>query len=414
LSDRSSIVHPDVLLFFFFYADCMAENQEINTTVPEKQFLKYEDYLNSMTEKATIYHGKKIKLDLISTIVSYIVLISLVLLKVPNLLNYIGPFGQEYSFLSILWVAILFLTIYTLIGLPFSYMGEKTEREYEFSTLTWKKWAKNQLKGYLLMVVIASLMIEAIYSALHFEEGMWWLWGFGGYFIFAAVLTTLVPIVIIPLFTKLDPMPESSLRSKMEKLADDMGISYKDIYIWHLSDQSTKANAAVMGFGNTLRIVLGDTLINQFKEEEIEIVMCHEIGHQKHKDIYTGILFSGIVFLFAFYIIELLFQGAIEMLNFTARSDPASIGFFVTTLFVIQELTSIASNWYSRSREKKADLAALKHIPNMEVYESAFTRLAMQNLSYPNPGKFEILMRYSHPPIATRIKYARDYLESES
>jgi STE24 endopeptidase len=376
----------------------------------EIEYLTYDEYLGSFTNKANEYHKKNLSMYLIGKLTDPVILVAIVFLGITGIFNENSPFTSEYSFLSVLWTSVWLITLIFILGVPFSYYSERIEKNYEFSTLTWKKWIWNQIKAYLISVIIFSLLIEAIYSALHFTGDLWWIWAFAGYFVFAGILQALAPILLIPLFTKMTSLPEGELRTRMENLADSMDIKYKDIYLWHLSDQSTKANAAVMGFGPTTRIVLGDTLVENFRIDEIEVVMTHEISHQKSKDIYRGTLFTGIISLIAFIVIEQIFKWAIPYFGFTSRSDPATIGLFVASLMIILELMSVLSLWHTRVREKVADLLAISKIPDMQIYESAFARLAKQNLSYPNPSKLEIVFRYSHPPIEQRIAYAREYL----
>lgn len=384
------------------------ETKELQTSTAD--YLQYEEYVNSFTEKATVYHDKKMKIANTKRLLDPLILILLVVLRVPNYLNNNCPFGKEYSFMSVLWVASLFFIIYYVLTQPLAFFDHRIEEEYEFTTLTRRKWIMNQLKGFAVGFVIFVLLIEALYSALAFTGTAWWIYGFLGYFVVAGILQTLMPIIILPLFTKLEPLPEGELRTIMANLADSMGINYKDIYLWKMSQQTTKANAAVMGFGNTIRIVLGDTLVQNFRLDEIEIVMAHEISHQKHKDVYKGTVFTGIMALIAFYLIELSFPTIMTAFGYSSRAEPATIGFVFMAISIIFELFSAGSLWFTRRMEKAADLSAINKIRNLQVYESAFSRLAMQNLSYPTPSKLEIIFNYSHPPIATRIKYAKEYL----
>ena len=96
---------------------------------------------------------------------------------------------------------------------------------------------------------------------------------------------------------------------------------------------STKVNAAVTGFGKTLRIMLGDTLLQKFREDEIEIVMAHEIAHQKNKDVYRSILFNGLIAFLGFYFVDLGFDYFIEWFDYYGKDDPAtSLKYFFVSL----------------------------------------------------------------------------------
>jgi STE24 endopeptidase len=297
-----------------------------------------------------------------------------------------------------------------LISLPIGWINERIEREYEFSTKTWKKWAKDQLKQLIISLVLFSIFIEAIYLGIDQSSDEWWIVATAIAIVFTALVLMASPY-LISLFTKLVTFPAGETREKVENLAKDMGIKYKDIYLWKLSQQTKKANAAVMGFGKSIRIVLGDTLVDEFRDDEIEVVMAHEIGHYLHKDIYRFLgYYSGLFFIF-FYIIETGFQEAINQFDYTSRSDPASIGYILAALLILMNIFGILSNWYSRRREKAADILAIKKFANLEIYESAFSRLSQMNLPNPDPSRLEVIFRYSHPPIRERVRYATEYLQ---
>lgn len=376
------------------------------------QYLTYEDYKSEIDEKTKNYHDRRLRITISQTIFEILLLILLVIVDFGGFLSRILKLDSSYSILGVLLISVIIITILFLSNTIFSYLGEKVELEFEFSTLTWKKWAKRRIISYLLLVTIFTLIIWGIYSFMLLSTSWWWLYSFFAYFFFTGFLQFLAPILIVPLFYKLESFPEGELRNRMIKLADDMGVKYKDIYLWRLSDATTKVNAAVMGFGSSIRIVLGDTLVQKFRDDEIEVVMCHELGHQKSKDVYRLLLFSGIITLVIFVVIHLSLNFIVEYYNYGSISAPATIVFFIAAMTVVQELLSIITMWYSRRREIAADITAINKLGDIQIYESAFTRLAKTSMSYPDPSRLEVLFLYSHPPIRDRIKYAKAYVKS--
>lgn len=376
------------------------------------QYLTYEDYKSEIDEKTKNYHDRRLRITISQTIFEILLLILLVIVDFGGFLSRILKLDSSYSILGVLLISVIIITILFLSNTIFSYLGEKVELEFEFSTLTWKKWAKRRIISYLLLVTIFTLIIWGIYSFMLLSTSWWWLYSFFAYFFFTGFLQFLAPILIVPLFYKLESFPEGELRNRMIKLADDMGVKYKDIYLWRLSDATKKVNAAVMGFGSSIRIVLGDTLVQKFRDDEIEVVMCHELGHQKSKDVYRLLLFSGIITLVIFVVIHLSLNFIVEYYNYGSISAPATIVFFIAAMTVVQELLSIITMWYSRRREIAADITAINKLGDIQIYESAFTRLAKTSMSYPDPSRLEVLFLYSHPPIRDRIKYAKTYVKS--
>lgn len=376
------------------------------------QYLTYEDYKSEIDEKTKNYHDRRLRITISQTIFEILLLILLVIVDFGGFLSRILKLDSSYSIIGVLLISVIIITILFLSNTIFSYLGEKVELEFEFSTLTWKKWAKRRIISYLLLVTIFTLIIWGIYSFMLLSTSWWWLYSFFAYFFFTGFLQFLAPILIVPLFYKLESFPEGELRNRMIKLADDMGVKYKDIYLWRLSDATKKVNAAVMGFGSSIRIVLGDTLVQKFRDDEIEVVMCHELGHQKSKDVYRLLLFSGIITLVIFVVIHLSLNFIVEYYNYGSISAPATIVFFIAAMTVVQELLSIITMWYSRRREIAADITAINKLGDIQIYESAFTRLAKTSMSYPDPTRLEVLFLYSHPPIRDRIKYAKAYVKS--
>lgn len=376
------------------------------------QYLTYEDYKSEIDEKTKNYHDRRLRITISQTIFEILLLILLVIVDFGGFLSRILKLNNSYSIIGVLLISVIIITILFLSNTIFSYLGEKVELEFEFSTLTWKKWAKRRIISYLLLVTIFTLIIWGIYSFMLLSTSWWWLYSFFAYFFFTGFLQFLAPILIVPLFYKLESFPEGELRNRMIKLADDMGVKYKDIYLWRLSDATKKVNAAVMGFGSSIRIVLGDTLVQKFRDDEIEVVMCHELGHQKSKDVYRLLLFSGIITLVIFVVIHLSLNFIVEYYNYGSISAPATIVFFIAAMTVVQELLSIITMWYSRRREIAADITAINKLGDIQIYESAFTRLAKTSMSYPDPSRLEVLFLYSHPPIRDRIKYAKAYVKS--
>ncbi|OLS19015.1 MAG: Protease HtpX [Candidatus Heimdallarchaeota archaeon LC_2] len=376
----------------------------------EISYLTLQNIIDEQTDKAKSYHSSTIKIYGFNEIFFPLYYLLLVIFKIPEAIADTGPSNGNYSVLSIIYTITILLILHFIFSLPKGWYIERIEREYEFSTIGWDKWFIDKIKLLVISLVIGILFFVPIYFAIDRFAKNWW--------ILATLISILLMIAmlflspfLLNLFTKLESFPAGETRTRVENLAKEMGVKYKDIYLWKLSDQTTKANAAVVGFGNSIRIVLGDNLAREFRNDEIEIVMAHEIGHYIHKDVYRYAIYYSMLFVISFYIIEQLFQWAIDQFDYSSRSDPAGLGFMILSLLLLSKIYGILSNWYSRKREKAADVLAIKKFNNLEIYESAFSRLAKMNLSYPDPSKLEILLRYTHPPIVERVRYAKDYID---
>jgi STE24 endopeptidase len=375
---------------------------EDTTSYEEPELMTFDNYSEEeIVNKSKKYHDHNLKMLIIDKILSPFLIIVLILLRIPDLLSELV--GTDLL-LSIASVALGLFFISWFVSLPFSIYGEYTERKYGFSTRTNKRWVRDQLLGIILGIVFGLILLELLYFTIDIFPNIWWFIAFIGFYLVTSLLSMLAPIIFIPLFMKVKPIPEGPVRKRVEKIAKELNLKYKDIYVLKMSDMTTRDNAMVTGFGKTIRIMIGDNMIKKYRLDEIEVTMAHEIGHQKNRDIYKMIAFSGIITLIAFIIIDYSFNIFIPLLGYQSKSDPASILFFLLAFGVVSEILSILLLAYSRHNETQADLTAIRKTKNIEAFISSFLRMEKENLIYPYPSRIEKYLLYSHPPVRERIK----------
>ena len=229
--------------------------------------------------------------------------------------------------------------------------------------------------------------------------------------IFSVILGNLAPVLIMPLFNKYVPLGEehADLADRLIRLAERAHTRVRGVYKFDLSRRTKAANAALTGIGNTRRIILGDTLINEFTPDEIETVLAHELGHQVHRDIPLLITIGdghdrrG----------PLSRIPGDELGSDCLRPDrcsrPAGLPALMLILGVYGLLTMPLENGFSRWREGMADDYALSATGKSAAFASAFTRLANQNLSEAEPEGWVVWLFYDHPPLGERIEKARQW-----
>ena len=228
----------------------------------------------------------------------------------------------------------------------------------------------------------------------------------GALLIGQVVIANLAPLLIMPLFNKFVPLGEehAELAERLMKLAQKSNTKVQGVFKFDMSRRTKAANAALTGIGNTRRIILGDTLIDEFTPDEIETVLAHELGHQVHRDIPLLIGFGTITTLVGFYLVSLALAWSVGVFHFTGPADIAALPAFGLVLGAYGLLMSPLENAFSRWRERLADEYALQVTGKAEAFASAFTRLANQNLSEVDPEKWVVFMFYDHPPLSERIK----------
>ena len=324
---------------------------------------------------------------------------------------------ERWPLLSNPWLLVpvfvfVFGGIYFVLDLPLSfYSGFILPHRFGQSTQSLKGWIVDQLKGMLIGAPIGLILLELLYLALRATGNLWWLWAAGGLLIFNVLLSNLAPVMILPLFNKYVPLGDEhkALADRLMRLAEQAQTKVRGVYMFDMSRRTKSANAALTGIGNTRRIVLGDTLINEFTPDEIETVLAHELGHQVHRDILFLITIGTISTLIGFYLASLAMKWAVGYFGFTGISDVAAFPALGFILGVYGLITSPADNAVSRWRERMADEYSLSVTGKNEAFASAFTRLANQNLGEVDPEQWVVFMFYSHPPLGERIKMAKNW-----
>ncbi|MBU1083711.1 MAG: M48 family metalloprotease, partial [Candidatus Omnitrophica bacterium] len=175
------------------------------------------------------------------------------------------------------------------------------EKVYGLSDRTFSSWAKDELKSLALSFLMLFASVTAFYCTMRYTGKYWWLVSAAAWMIFSVVMTRLFPAFIIPLFYKYSPLKDETLKGKIQSLSDRTGIFVEDICLIDMSKKTNKANAALVGLGRTRKVIISDTLADNFTHEEIEAVVAHEFGHFKYKHIWKLLLMSGAATFAAFY-----------------------------------------------------------------------------------------------------------------
>lgn len=302
--------------------------------------------------------------------------------------------------------------VYFLVNLPLGYYsGFVLPHRFGQSNQTLKDWIVDQAKGLAIGTPISLILLELLYLALRVAGEMWWLWAAGGMLVFSVLLSNLAPILIMPLFNKYVPLGDDhkDLEDRLLALAGQAKTKVRGVFKFDMSKRTNSANAALTGIGSTRRIVLGDTLINEFSTDEIETVLAHELGHHVNRDIPLFIIFSTVSTTVGLYLASLGLNWAIGYFGFTSPADVAAFPALGIVLGAFGLLTMPLDNALSRWRERKADEYALQVTGKREAFASAFTRLANQNLGEVDPEKWVVFLFYSHPPLGERIGKAQNW-----
>lgn len=296
---------------------------------------------------------------------------------------------------------------YEIVTTPLGYYGYMLSRRYGLSTMTLKGWLADLFKGLGIGLVFEVAAVEVVYLLLAAQPQLWWLWVAIVLLFFTVIMANLAPVLILPLFYKFTPLPDGELKDRLLALANRAHTRVRGVFTMHLSSKTTAANAALMGLGNTRRIVLGDTLLDRYTPDEIEVVLAHELGHHVHRDIWKLIVSQSLIMLAGLFLVSLALSWAVNTQHYyLALADPATMPYLFLLLGVFGLIVLPLSNGISRAVEYQADEYALQSTRKVEAFKSAMTRLANQNLSEADPTPAIEFFFYDHPAVGKRLQHA--------
>lgn len=316
------------------------------------------------------------------------------------------------DWLLVAFFGVVFGGIYYLVTLPLShYSGFILPHRFDLSTQRLGGWILDQIKGILIGGILGGIVLEVVYAVLRAYPQTWWLWAAGLLLVFNVILANLAPVLLLPLFFKLEPLSDerADLTDRLIHLAEQAGSQVRGVFKIDMSRRTKAANAALTGLGNTRRILLGDTLLDEFTDDEIETVLAHELGHQVHNDIPLSIAVQTVLTLGGLYVASLVLNWGVNLLGFGSPADIAALPLFAISIGLFGLVTMPLGNAFSRWRERLADEYALKSTGKNQAFASAMTRLANQNLSEADPEPWVEFLLYSHPALNKRIAMAQKY-----
>lgn len=314
---------------------------------------------------------------------------------------------QNYT-LAVLFYVLMLLAIAKLVSFGLDYAGFRLERRYQLSNQRLRAWLKDEVKGFLVAFILAAIIVELLFFTIREFPEYWWLIAWASFMVLFIAMAQLAPLVLFPIFYKFEPLEDEELKGRILKLSEKTGTRVRGVYKWHLSEKSKKANAALTGLGATRRIILADTLLDNYSNDEIEAVLAHELGHHVHKHILKSIGVQAGIALFGFWAANFVLHLAIERWRMLETlSDFASLPLLVLVATVLSFLLMPALNAYSRFNERQADRYAFQSIHSVDPFISSMNKLAAQNLAERTPSKWVEWFFHSHPAISRRVEAAR-------
>jgi STE24 endopeptidase len=312
---------------------------------------------------------------------------------------------QNYT-LSVFIYLLLLLLISKALGIGLDYYGFRLEHRYKLSTQRFRSWFSDEVKGFLVGLVLGTVVVELLYFTIRQWPQHWWMLAWALFMVLFVILAQLAPVVLFPIFYKFEPLENEDLRRRLVVLSERAGTRVRGVYRWRLSEKSKKANAALTGLGATRRIILADTLLDNYSAEEIEAVLAHELGHHVHRHILKSIFVQAAITFVGFWAANWALHYAVDQHMFEELSDFANLPLLALVSVVLSFLLMPALNAYSRFNERQADRYAFESIASVDPFVSSMNKLAEQNLAERTPSKWVEWFFHSHPSISRRLAAA--------
>jgi STE24 endopeptidase len=315
----------------------------------------------------------------------------------------------EYYTIALFFYVLMLALIGKLLGFGFDLYSFRLEHAFELSNQKFRSWLWDETKGWLVGFVMAVLAAEFVYSMMRMFPQKWWLVSWAAFVVVFVLLAQLAPVILMPIFFKFKPLQNESLKERLVRLSERAGTRVRGVYEWKLSEKSKKANAALTGLGKTRRIIIADTLLENYSDDEIEAVLAHELGHHVHGHILKSILVQAVITFAGFYVAARVLhwyclQRGMRPYEFADLPVLALVSAGLS--FLLMPLL----NAWSRRNEREADRYAFKSIPSVGPFISSMDKLADQNLAERAPSRWVEFVFHSHPAISKRIAAAQAWV----
>jgi STE24 endopeptidase len=365
-------------------------------------------------DKATRYHRRRRRADFAGTVLVGLFLLLLSATGAAGLIRWAlewttgwlpAPFGPLLA--AGLFFAGLVATVNAL-ELPFAwYQGYWLERRYGLTTQILAHWLADHVKAVTASGVVMWSGLVAVYAAILLWPDWWWLAAAGAFTVAMVLLARLAPVLLLPIFYRVRPLRRPELSERLLRIAERAGAPVLGVYEWAISGHTRKANAALAGVGRSRRILLSDTMLEAYSDDEIEVVLAHELAHHVHGDLWLGMALRTATLFAGAWLAALALAAAVPWLGLRGLADPAGAPLLLFVAGASSCLFLPVAHALSRAQERRADHFALKLTRNPEAFVTAMRRLAQQNLAEERPSALARWLFYSHPPLGERIAAAQ-------
>lgn len=324
--------------------------------------------------------------------------------------SWLAIYIENPILLSLAFFGVVFI-LSDVLNIPLElYSTFVIEEKFGFNKTTVKTFWIDKLKGYLLMILIGGGLGTVLLWLIQQWQEQFWLYALMIITVFSLLMNMFYTSLILPLFNKLTPLEDGTLKNRINDYAASVDFPLSNIYVINGSKRSSKANAFFSGIGKRKKIVLYDTLIEKQTEEELVAVLAHEVGHFKKKHIIWTVVASTVQMTVMLYLLSLLVYN--ENLSIALGGQDLAIHLNLVAFGIlytpVSKLIGIFMNWLSRKNEFEADAYASSTFSAQHL-QSALKKLSVDSLSNLTPHPAYVFVNYSHPPLLQRLNHLDKY-----
>jgi len=355
------------------------------------------------------YSKIKITVGITEGIISFILMILFVWLGFSKELEMLAYGYTSNPYLALLLFGVIIGVVSIALSFPIDYVfGFRLEKQFGLSNQTFAKWVVEKLKSGFVAGVFG-LPIALMFFFLIRNYELWWLYLACIVWLYSVLLAQIAPIVIFPIFYKQTPIENESIKNRIMSLCENIGFKISGVFTFDMSKNTKKANAAFMGIGKSRRIVIGDTLISGFSEDEIETVFAHELGHFKKGHIKKGVLLSSFMTFAGLFVLSSAYNLLYPKFGFASPSEIGALPLLAVIGSVWGLISMPIGSSISRRFEYEADRFAIETTRDLPTFKSTMEKLAFQNLADTEPNELIEFWIHSHPSMKKRIAAGEKY-----
>jgi STE24 endopeptidase len=297
-----------------------------------------------------------------------------------------------------------------MVSLPFIfYRAFLLERKYGLSSEPLSTWLQDQAKALGLGLALAIAAGLAVFAAIGIAGDAWWIVAAGLFGVAVLLLLRIAPVLLMPLFYRFRPLERVTLRERLLALSRRAGVPVLGAFEWGLGEKTTRANAALVGVGGTRRILVSDTLLRDYSDDEIEVILAHELAHHVHHDLWTALAVEMLIVTAALFAAHAAAARVGAAPGAGGAADLSALPLMILTAGGVSLLLKPVANAWSRHNERRADRFALALTRRPAEFITAMRRLGAQNLAEERPSAPVLWFFHTHPTIDERIAAAKQF-----